>query len=647
MPVTDPKTLRDGQVSFIGGMDTSRDPSLIGSERLAYAENITVRGGFPQTRPPFYKLGLIFDDDVVEDHFKTGRFQGGEILGGRGIVATGGRLFEIDLENLRCKEVTPTGSIETVNEFISPPVGSSVTADVAGGNVIPIGTDLMVGGGWYEVTGVTETSVTMTNVSAIPGVLISTGTTMHYRDMNNPNSPQVWMVEAEGWIVVQNGRNRAILYDPEKGTWRRSTAGTSAETMVSKEVPTGTVMAYGLGRLWVATRGTQFVAGDIARGPTSVINFTETQYLNGGGAFTAPSNSERITGMVFIPTLDAALGQGPLLVFTPEEVYTVNAPFNREEWLNIANPIQTVALKPFGSESAWSVATVNGDVFYRSRDGIRSLTLARRDFGQWGNTPVSAELTRLIGGDDEPLMRYSSAILFDNRLLMTVTPKPNDVFGASHGCLAVLDFNVVSAMGSRLPPAWDGFWTGFNFLKLAAGNVADKYRAFFFNVNSDGENEMWEISKQGEKAFDNGDRKIMSALETKAVAFGSPFMEKRLRGLELWYDKLSGDIDWTAKWRPDQYPCWFTWRTWNDCQKYRSCSEDTEGACNPFQIYNVGYRTRKAMGEPPGNCATSDNMRAEIGYEFQIRLEWTGMARLRKYLAVAVDTDSSPIGRTV
>ena len=57
-------------------------------------------------------------------------------------------------------------------------------------------------------------------------------------------------------------------------------------------------MCYGQARLTVGN-GNQFLVGDINGGATNVISFTETTYLNGGGAFILPQNMGNITGMVF------------------------------------------------------------------------------------------------------------------------------------------------------------------------------------------------------------------------------------------------------------------------------------------------------------------------------------------------------------
>jgi hypothetical protein len=46
--------------------------------------------------------------------------------------------------------------------------------------------------------------------------------------------------------------------------------------------------------------------------------------------------------------------------------------------------------------------------------------------------------------------------------------------------------------------------------------------------------------------------------------------------------------------------------------------------------YRPGYRTRIGFGTPPANCESSDKKPMETGYEFQVKLNITGRARLKK-----------------
>src|SRR5262249_33477092 len=104
-----------------GGMDSGRDPSLIGKDQVAFAVNTTFRGGFPRTRPYLKKHQITFDSAEERDWFENELFQG---IFFYSIVATpnaavsttnaglitymvGGRLWKIDPVSYRAEEITP------------------------------------------------------------------------------------------------------------------------------------------------------------------------------------------------------------------------------------------------------------------------------------------------------------------------------------------------------------------------------------------------------------------------------------------------------------------------------------------------------------------------------------------------------------
>src|SRR6185295_16706260 len=101
---------------------------------------------------------------------------------------------------------------------------------------------------------------------------------------------------------------------------------------------------------------------------------------------------------------------------------------------------------PIVGPVANSFVLVNTDAWYRSLDGIRSFIMAQRQFNSGpGNTPMSNEIDQFIDSDSEQWLEWGSAVLFDNRLLQTVSPQmtPNGVY---HRGLAVLDFTLTSSM---------------------------------------------------------------------------------------------------------------------------------------------------------------------------------------------------------
>jgi hypothetical protein len=290
-------------------------------------------------------------------------------------------------------------------------------------------------------------------------------------DKNSDQSPIVYHQQAETALIVQDGVSLPLIYD-----------GANSRRAEADEVPIGSgPMAYGMGRLWVA-RGYEYVAGDISGGPTGVTKFTENEYLNEGGSFTVPLRLGGITAMQFTASPNTALGQGELFIATPDAAYSTVVPTDRDAWKNLQDPVQRVVLINNGSQSHAATVLVNGDVYIRSRDGIRSVIQAVRDFSQAGNVPISREMSRAMNDDDPTLLKFTSGILFDNRLLMT-TQARSIWNGAYFNGIASLDFDLISSTGNRLPPAWDGVWSGLQFLFLTKGRFNGVERAFAFVRN--------------------------------------------------------------------------------------------------------------------------------------------------------------------
>lgn len=633
MATREPRLLRDGFLSLPGGIDSGRSTNLLAPTKAAYASNVSFRGGFARTRHGFKKRTLDFATDEVRDWFTDQFYQvGGDVYYPEGnnpriIVSVGGRIFSIDvLDDYKVTDLTPIKSTTTTSAFTSPAVGSTATVDVTSADTILVGSPATIGGGTYTVTVIANNTLTIRNNSALPGVNVASGTPVYFLDRNAGNLPTIWTKQAEKWFVIQNGSGAAILYDG-------ATARRAKLDGANREVPTGTAMEYWQGRLWVAVNGREIAAGDIAGGPSDVIKFTETQYLAEGGKFRVPKNAGEITAIVATAVLDTSLGQGPLQVFTETTISTLNLPVNRARWKDLDSPLQTAGLINYGATSQHSTVIVNSDVFFRAKDGVRSFVIAQREFGTWGNTPLSREMRRAIAEDTQALLRHGSAVLFDNRLFMTVSPLPYS-YGAYWRGLGVLDFDLLSGIGEKAPPTWEGSWNGANILQILKGTFTDTERCFMFVRNSDGENELWEMDPNDR--FDNDRGRITSFVETRAMDFSKPLDLKRMEAGELWIDNVEGEVDITLKYKPDQYPCWGDWGTAEACSTVRSCATNSAG-CLTLKNYKPGYKPRIGFGQPPDDCESLDNKPFRNGYQFEARIEWTGSAQIKTALFKATE----------
>lgn len=631
-----PKYIPDGATSLLGGVDEGREPLLLRNDQVSRCINMTMRGGFPMTRPGFNRNGLLFArgeygswfiDHVFQGYGYYDDFQGMEKL----IASVGGRIFLIDpLNAFLVTDITPRKSTLTTANFTTGDAVTPVPVTVTDASMIFDGYPVYVNGNEFTLDSKSGNVLQLINMEQASGVVVASGATVEYLDPNSPEQPEAWMEQAEQYMVIQDDQSRPIIFDGSAS--RRSKIGT--------EIPTGSAMSYGRGRLWVAVnKGRQFGAGDIAGGPTGVLGFMENAYLAGGGFFRVGANVGRIRAMKFVMNLDTSLGQGPLQILCERAIYSVNAPTDRTTWQNVTDPIQTESLINFGATGAYSTALVNGDLFFRAEDGLRSFFIARRDFGTWGNTPVSTEVIRTIGRDTPELLFKSAAVLFDNRLLFTAVPQPGSN-GVRHKCLVALDFDLISTLGQKAPPAYDGIWTGIDITGLIAGRFAGKKRCFAFAHDGEGMNTLWEITEDAK--FDNSRFPIDWRIEYRSMAFitqkGANGL-MRLAGAEVWVSEFADEVAFTLTYRPDQYPCWQDWAQKTICIVSDQCSE--ENACDSTSSLSnmLGFKTRLSFGKPADANNEADEKAMNVGFSFQPCLAGSGYAVLNKFVIYAQEVE--------
>jgi hypothetical protein len=386
------------------------------------------------------------------------------------------------------------------------------------------------------------------------------------------------------------------------------------------EISPGRMGAYGMGRNWYSLPdGISFRATDIvgSSSGTSAENFRDAvlkeahnQFLTTGD-FRLPGANGAIRAMRFISILDRSLGQGPLEVLTPSIVFSCDAPVNDLIWQDLTNPILTETLKPKGGLGQNSTVNANSDLFFRASDGLRSLILGQRQFSTWGNVAQSAEVSPTLDADDQTILQYSSAINFDNRLLMTAHPiqGPNGVY---HDLLVAINFDPISSLQGKAPSVWDGVWNGLNALQLVSGEFQSLERAFAFCFNpATGKNELWEILRSADPAVADSGGQV-----TWEIQSGSLFKKdkefKQLADGEIRVDQLVGTVTFQAFYKPDQWPDWVPWTSW---------TETHTGT-------GLGFRPRMGLGQPKATDIDSENDRPLRNFfTMQFRLVITGHCR--------------------
>lgn len=464
-----------------------------------------------------------------------------------------------------------------------------------------------------------------------------------------PAQDQFFFCQGEQFMVIQAGDflTNPLFWDGQHLTRSAGLTGTP------REIPAAGPMDYYAGRLWYA-QGRKYTAGDIVGGPSgrlmynfrdSILRVTENPLAIGGDGFSVPTNAGNIRALKHTANLDTALGQGPLYVFTRRAIYASQPPVTRALWI-AANadtpPIQTVAQLRYGTYGDRSVVSENGDLFYQSTDGIRSLFIAIRYFQQWGNTPISRNENRVINYNDRALMRFASGIDFDNRLLQTALPVQTPVGVVFQGIIP-LDFDLISSFGKKDPPAWEGMLEGLDVLQLVEGDFGGLQRAFAIVVSrKTGEIEVWELTAS--ERFENGDNRNTMVIDFPAFTWNNLTELKRLQSAELWIDRLFGTVEFKAYYRPDQNPCWFLWHAWKECASRSPCEDLGGGPCldYPTQQYCEQFRPSIVLPEPTPFQDMTIFRPTTWGYQFQVRLVIHGWCRIRGLLVHALEQEVPP-----
>ena len=650
--------------SFDKGINSGIDPLLLPQNQLSYAVNMSARGTFAHPRPPVITRTMTFpvpDTAGVETAVKKGLWQGAayyrsDTLVGSLIAQISGRLFQFTPQANNTVAVTEITVIDPMTLLPDP---NSATAPQAWlwqaekwmivqngvANINPIffnGTTSARSNYSLPVLFSTTTVTATFKVDAIGAV---TGA-VNFTDNTNMVVGDIITFKKFGQYVVTTVTPGA----PGTATLTNQTAtplgsvvpiGTVVSWQhIGTQLPPGRMGCYGLGRVWMSlVDGEQFVAGDLVGGSSgtqaenyrdSVLSITENSYLAGGGNFFVPGSVGSIQAMIFQAILDQQLGQGPLLVVTPTITFSCQAPLDRTTWTSVQNPIVTEGMIANGGMGQYSTIAVNGDTIMRAVDGIRSLILARRDFNTWGNTPISFEMNRVLPLDAPNLLPYSSAIFFDNRLMVTLAPTASTQ-GVYHKGLVVLNADPLSGIAGKAPSIWEGVWLGLQPLQLVTGIFDTVQRAWAFCLNTTtNEIELRELLAEGlafdnKQYYDNGTDPITYILES-AQLFKDPNTGdrkfKQLHNGEIFVDQLVGVVNFRVQYQPDQWPGWVDWFSWTECATPTNSNDPTT------QNYQPGFQPRMGLGQPRvDDCDPCTNRPLRNGYSFQVRITITGQCR--------------------
>lgn len=458
---------------------------------------------------------------------------------------------------------------------------------------------------------------------------------------NDPVLTHAWFAQGFEWLVIQNGYNPPILWD-----------GATARRAAEDEVPVGGPMAFIHGRLVVSSAdGTnQIAVGDIVYGEdqtttSDIIRFTEIQYWAEGGAFGAPIFIGDIMGMATMPYLDTGTGQNELVILGTEGAVSLDLSKPRELWPD--TQLLRISLIGGGCVSSHSLTTLNGDLFFRSAEGIRSYRNARAEFSQsWKQSPISSDVRRWIDTDAPDLLQYNSQASWNNFLFSTCRPcteGPNNQYAGFHRFhkgFVVMDAQPESNTLRSGAPIWYGMWTGIRPICFVDGRIENAHRCFAFSYDRDGRNRLYEITQEGFDSFEGERRKMFSMYDTGALGTIERttdfFQLKTVQGGELELSNLAESVEVELAVRPDNSPCFvdhFSHQVGCDCEDLKPSS------CHSVSLPS---QARIIFGGLGKKCDPSTGKEIAWVHHWQARAKFTGNVAVEG-LAYRFITQDNPI----
>jgi len=586
----------DGYIAVAGGVHSGISPLLLQEGQAVYAENVAFRGAFPTTRPGIRKLTRVPPTLI------------------RPSITPGSRASVVDGTP---DTLFDTGTIQGMG-FYRPNLGLPILVAVVGGRFYRMEPN-SPGGTTFTISPLSRDKDLLEGEANWPGTI---GT--DFWDFN-PKPMQAYFQQVEESLVVQNNHDVVRIYD-----------NTTIRRAVSGEMPTGGPMAFGQGRLFVAN-GKRIYAGDISGGPTSALEFTETDYFAGGGYFVVPDNVE---GMRFITVGDTGTGQGELVIASRGSSHTLDVAKPRSTWQDI--DIQKALTLNSGAVSHKGMTSVNEDIWLRAEDGERSIKLAISEQKIWSRTPSSTEIRRILDFDDAKWVSYTASTLFDNRLIWTVGHR-----GTKEGTgFAVLDFDPISALGQQPRPAYDGLWhlNGVEPIDIVTGDFGSGERCIFIGKETaTGETHLWEITRSGS---DDDGTDIPALMESRAFGFGDPFAHNQIDRADVFISDMKGNVSFDLDVRPDCEETWFGWDTKSRLHDNTVDDADVAAASTvPPEMPKSGC-SRLTFGTIPegdrDETVYPDLGVKDRGTTFQVRMRWSGHLKVARLWLHARDIIEQP-----
>jgi hypothetical protein len=581
--------LTAGYTTFNLGMHGGRDPRLIREDQVSKAINMSIKGGSWKTRPGANHLELDFGSRTNDAKiFKTGKFQGMSLYSQSGFSE-----LHLCIEGNYFRI-----SLDNMRTRIRNP------ASGAGSSTVDRVIFQQHGRYMLKQDGVTAP------------VIVDSGVVRNPVDQELPLG--YFMASGNGYLVVSSADRSKFWVSDHYG-------GTTATIYEGSGNP---------------------ITGE-DYGPLTFNDATAYYFFK--GAFEATNQSVGpITSMHFMSELDRAEGHGPLIVGHQSGLFAYDLGIPRQDW--VVKAIGKQILQNIGSTAHDQVVHLNGDLGFKSVDGLRTLHYSRSTHSErLSQRSMSHELDCWLDHEIDWLLYAGSGCVFDKQWFSTGMPEQfvtsvEDEARADivHRGLFVHEFDVLSGTTEESPSVYSGLWTYPNrkVLFVTSGIVDGAERMFVMTMNSDGENELWEQTSQA--THDDGNIRIRSRLDLGVRFFDDIGQAKAIEAGYVYFGDVQQSLELEMRYSFDSDPEWQDWariakRVPIDvCEDLLSENCFTEGMALMPQTYPRHPIPKPNRCEPlPGRRELRST-----GRELRVQIESLGHYRLD-----AFEMEASPLGR--
>ena len=581
----------DGNVSFRGGQNAGILADRIREDQYASGVNVTTVDGGLSPRPGF-----------VHQEIKV-RTEGGVTLS--------------DGNRVSYSEIFSTGKFQGASSYLTD-AGEFIVAVISG--VIFKIDPLCDTADVIEVT--KESSLKTPNTECIEP----------NSNRLNQYCRRVNFAEAGRFLVIFDYPDFPVIIDGSTAK-RADPKRVELDGFPCPEVPASVIGAFNQNRLFVGSAVHEFTGGDPvgnALAPDAPITFKEifieaSEFLGQSFSLGTTNSNNPITAMGFIQVVDTSTGIGPLFVATKNSIYTFRTDIPRSQWEQTR--FGSLLLFNAGIAGQRAFTHLNSDLIFMSGDGqIRSLSMARREQGQWANTPIDREIRNWVRFDDRELISLTVAESFRNRVFITVDPfriPAKDLFGNkvsdfAFGGIVVLELDNVSGIFQDATPAWAGLWTGIYPMDLVQAGS----ELYLFSKDPNSVNRLYKLDEGITYDIFQGKRKqVTSRIYTREYSFQDKFLLKEEKSVEPTLREVEGELCLKVDRKSESASNWSSWKTF----KHLALTDDCNISDCGTRPVKLPHKFRELnLGDPESsdlcNPVTDDDLRYFRKMQYRITI---------------------------